>query len=199
MPALMPTEFSAKIVWLGIVRDREATLRAEPVEEVFAGFGGVVGEAHGGETRRSCSRVRSQYADGTQIRNTRQFSIISAEELAKMPADMGVSAFDPAWIGASMGIKGIPDFTHIPPNARLQSESGATLTIDMANRPCHLPVKVINEDAPDKGRAFKTAAKDKRGVTAWVEREGVFRVGDTLRLHIPDQRAWAHVDAARGA
>jgi formate--tetrahydrofolate ligase len=35
-------------------------------------------------------------------------------------------------------------------------------------------------------------------VTAWVEREGVLRPGDTLRLHVPDQRPWAHLEAARG-
>jgi hypothetical protein len=27
-------------------------------------------------------------------------------------------------------------------------------------------------------------------VTAWVEREGVLRLGEMLRLHIPDQPAW---------
>ncbi|MEM6942014.1 MAG: hypothetical protein AAF509_18060 [Pseudomonadota bacterium] len=33
-------------------------------------------------------------------------------------------------------------------------------------------------------------AEGRRGVTAWVEREGMLRVGDTLRLHVPGQRAW---------
>jgi hypothetical protein len=40
-------------------------------------------------------------------------------------------------------------------------------------------------------------AEGRRGVTAWVERVGVLRVGDRLRLHVPDQRPWAHLDAAR--
>jgi hypothetical protein len=43
---------------------------------------------------------------------------------------------------------------------------------------------------PGKGAAFKPAAKGLRGVTAWVEREGLFRIGDAITLHIPDQRAW---------
>jgi hypothetical protein len=30
-----------------------------------------------------------------------------------------------------------------------------------------------------------------------VEREGRFALGDTIRLHIPDQPVWAHLDAAR--
>ena len=46
---------------------------------------------------------------------------------------------------------------------------------------------------------FAAAAKDRRGVVAWVEREGSFALGDTLSLHIPDQRVWAHLDEARKA
>ena len=34
------------------------------------------------------------------------------------------------------------------------------------------------------------AAKGLRGVTAWVERPGCLRIGDPLRLHVPDQRPW---------
>ena len=35
------------------------------------------------------------------------------------------------------------------------------------------------------------AAEGRRGVTAWVERPGDIRVGDSLTLFLPDQRAWA--------
>jgi len=41
------------------------------------------------------------------------------------------------------------------------------------------------------------AAKGRRGVTAWVEREGRLAVGDALRLHIPDQPAWSGHDCMR--
>ena len=98
---------------------------------------------------------------------------------------------NPAWVGASLVVEGIPDFTHVPPSARLQAPSGATLVIDMENQPCHLPAPIIDEDAPGHGRAFKQAAKDKRGVTAWVEREGPIKLGEKLRLHLPSQRPWA--------
>ncbi|SEP74296.1 MOSC domain-containing protein [Thalassovita taeanensis] len=197
MPALKPTDFAATITWLGCVADREASLRAEPLSEVMLSYAGVEGEAHGGLVRPSCSRVIRQHPRGTEIRNVRQLSVLSAEELAEVAAKIGVGQFHPAWVGASMVIEGIPDFTHVPPSSRLQAPSGATLVVDMENRPCHLPVKVIDEDAPGAGRKFKAAAAGKRGVTVWVEREGVLRLGDVLRLHVPDQPVWAHLDAAR--
>lgn len=190
MPALIKASFSGTIAWLGRVPDRDASLRSEPLTEVMARFSGIEGEDHGGLTRESCSRVITQYARGTEIRNVRQLSIVSAEELAAIAAEIGVAQINPSWLGASMVISGIPDFTHIPPSARLQSTSGATLVVDMENRPCHLPGPVINEDAPGAGAKFKGAAKDRRGVTAWVEREGILRVGDTVSVHIPEQRGW---------
>lgn len=190
MPALLKTEFSGKIVWLGRVLDRYAALRSTPITEAVASFSGIEGEDHSGLTRPSCARVTSQYAQGTEIRNTRQICIVSAEEMAQVAADIGVENFNPEWCGAGIVVEGIPDFTHIPPSSRLQTQDGTTLTVDMENRPCHLPAPIIDADAPGHGKAFKGAAKDKRGVTAWVEREGILRLGDTLTLHVPGQRAW---------
>src|SRR6056297_727656 len=197
MPALLPTDFTATIKWLGRVDNRAATLRASPLPEVMATYAGVEGEEHAGLTRPSCSRVVAQYPRGTDIRNVRQFSVLSAEDLAAIARDMGVERVDPAWVGASLVLDGIPDFTHVPPSSRLQTEGGTTLVVDMENRPCHLPAKVIDEDAPGFGKAFKSASQGRRGVTAWVEREGVLRVGDVMRLHIPDQPVWPHLDRAR--
>lgn len=190
MPALLPTNVTGTVIWLGRVADRDASLSAEPLPEVLARFSGVDGEEHAGLTRASCSRATAQYARDTEIRNVRQFSIVSAEELAKIAGLIGLSELDPALLGASMVISGIPDFSHIPPSSRLQTSAGTTLTVDMQNRPCHLPARVIEDAAPGHGKAFKQAAAGLRGVTAWVEREGVIRVGDAVTLHVPDQRPW---------
>lgn len=190
MPALIKTDYIGTITWLGQVPDRDKTLRSEPISEAFASFAGFEHESRAGLTRPSCSRVVSQYTRGTEIRNTRQFCIVSAEEMAEVAGAIGVESFNPEWCGATILIKGIPDFTHVPPSSRLQTQDGTTLTIDMENRPCHLPAPIIEQDAPGHGKAFKAAATNKRGVTAWVEREGVLRVGDTVTLHIPDQRNW---------
>lgn len=190
MPALKKTEIVGKITWLGKVTDREASLRSEPLDRAFASFAGFEKDSHSGVTRASCSRVVQQYSRGTEIRNVRQFCLVSAEEMQAIAEDMGTSEFDPGWCGASIVISGIPDFTHIPPSSRLQTQEGTTLTVDMENRPCHLPAAVIDADHPGLGKAFKSSAKDRRGVTAWVEREGWLEIGGTVTLHIPVQRAW---------
>ena len=191
MPALKPTDHIATITWLGIVADSGSDLTAMPLDTAFAGYAGFEGDCHAGLSRPSCSRVTSQHPKGTEIRNTRQLSIVSAEELAQIAEAMGLDALDPAYVGASIVVSGIADFSHVPPSARLQADSGATLVIDMENRPCVLPGRVIDREAPGSGARFKTAAKGRRGVTAWVEREGRLSIGDTLRLHIPDQPVWA--------
>lgn len=197
MPALKPTEFTARITWLGVVSDQGDTLRSEPLEAVEATLDGFPGEAHGGATRPACTRVRTQYARGTPIRNVRQLSILSAEELAAIAAEMGLERIDPAWVGASMVVEGIPDFTHVPPSSRLMAPSGAGITIDMENRPCIYPGKEIEQEAAGFGKRFKPAAQGRRGVTAWIEFGGRLAVGDALVLHVPDQPVWAHLAAAR--
>jgi len=190
MPALKPTNYFGEIIWLGQVGDRDAGLRSTSAQSLYLGFSGPAGETHGGLTRPSCSRVLAQYERGTEIRNVRQLSLISEEELSAIADEMGISNLDPSWIGASVILRGIPDFSHVPPSSRLQNEAGTTLTIDMQNRPCHLPVAEIKVDHPNEAKGFKAAARRRWDVTAWVEREGQFSVGDQLRLHIPDQRAW---------
>jgi len=190
MTALKKTKIIGRIVWLGTVANREAALESAPLRGIMARFAGPEGDAHGGLTRPSCSRVLGQYPRNTEIRNTRQFAILSDEELAMIAGDMGLAVLDPALLGATMVLEGIPDFTHLPPSSRLQGTSGATLVVDLENRPCTLPAKPIDARHAGFGKAFKPAAKDRRGVTAWVEREGLFTLGDAVTLHIPDQRAW---------
>ena len=100
-------------------------------------------------------------------------------------------------VGATLVIEGIPDFTHLPPSSRLQAAGGCTLVVDMENRPCTLPARPIEDRHPTFGKRFKPAAKGRRGITAWVEREGTLSIGETVTLHIPDQPAWANLDAAQ--
>ncbi|WP_330999029.1 MOSC domain-containing protein [Mangrovicoccus algicola] len=180
---------------MGRVADRGAGLASAAAQSLRLGFDGVAGEAHGGAIRPACSRVARQHPKGAPIRNVRQVSIVSAEELEQIAAELGIARLDPGWIGATLCLRGLPALSLLPPSSRLQGPDGATLVVDMANRPCHLPAPVIRAAT---GRArlardFRAAAAGRRGVTAWVEREGVLHPGESLRLHVPAQPAWPHL------
>lgn len=199
MPALMPTGFSAEVIWLGTVFSAELpTLMSETSDALDLTFEGVAGARHFGHTRPSCVRVTSQYPRGTAIRNERQLSILSQEELDEIAKTMGIEKVDPARLGASMVVKGIPDFSHVPPSSRLLAASGASVVIDMENRPCVIPARSLEAVHPGQGKGFKPAAEGRRGVTASVASEGRVAVGDRLTLHIPDQPLWAHLSEAPG-
>ncbi|MEY8841393.1 sulfurase [Cribrihabitans sp. XS_ASV171] len=190
MSTVAETEYMGEVVWLGHVA-AGGGLRAAPVEILELDLSGDAGARHEGVTRPSCSRVTHLYPKGTEIRNVRQLSILSQEELNIIAAEIGLDRLDPTLLGVSIVLRGIPDFTHVPPGSRLQAPSGLTVTVDMENLPCHLPAREIEVDEPGHGKAFKAAAKGRRGVTAWIERAGSLALGDQLRLFVPQQRAWA--------
>ena len=192
MPPLIPTTHTARVTWLGYqpVPVEKLVITSAPLAVMPLTFAGYDGEVHAGLTRPSCSRVLKLYPRDTEIRNVRQLSIVSAEEMAEVARGMGLATMDYTWVGASLVLEGIPDFTHLPPSSRLQGPDGVTLVIDMENLPCQEPAVTIEKARPGLGKGFKAAAAGKRGVTAWVEREGILRLGDVMVLHIPAQRPW---------
>jgi len=161
--------------------------RIASVDITYAGFDG---ESHSGLVRASCVRVRGQYAEGTEIRNTRQISIVSVEELALIADAMGIDTLQPEWVGANLLVSGIPDFSKIPPSTRMIFASGASLVVDLENSPCKYPGEIIERHHPGKGDLFPKAAYGRRGVTAWVEREGHITTGEAIQLHIPPQHIY---------
>lgn len=191
MPTLKKTEYTGEVVWLGHVPGATGTVRSGTVDRIEFGFGGQEGARHEGVNRASCIRVKNLYPEGTEIRNVRQLTILSEEQLTLMAKEMDLDSLDPGLLGATIVLRGIPDFTHVPPASRLQAGGGLTLTVDMENRPCLYPAREIEKEQPGHGAAFKPAATHRRGVTAWVERPGTVSLGDRLSLYIPDQRSWA--------
>lgn len=190
MAALVPTAYRGTVTWIGLVAPDVPGIAARPQTELALGFEGPAGDRHAGLTRPACTRVRALHPRDLPIRNARQLSIVSAEELAEIAARIGLAALDPGLLGATLVVAGIPDFTHLPPSSRLQGPDGVTLVVDMENLPCQLPAREIAATEPEAARRFKAAAKDRRGVTAWVERPGRLRSGDTLALFVPAQRPW---------
>jgi hypothetical protein len=169
---------------------REEDLSSSRVTAVAVSYAGLQGESHSGLVRSSCVRVRHQYPQGTEIRNTRQISIVSVEELAVIAANMGIPALRPEWLGANLLVSGIPNFSQIPPATRMIFGGGASLVVDLENSPCKYPGEIIERHHPGFGKLFAKAAVGRRGVTAWVEREGHINTGDAIQLYIPPQRIY---------
>ena len=181
-------EFDSRIIWIGVVRNRDRSICSESVDSVRLGFSGISGDAHFGSTRPACGRFGQLYRRGEKVRNVRQLSITSSEDLAAIAHAMGLDQLQPELLGSNLVVSGIPDFSLVPPSSRLQCESGATLVVDQNNRPCKLPGREISER---QTASFVAAASHRRGVTAWVERPGVVSVGDRLRLLTPETpRQW---------
>ena len=153
-------------------------------------FAGLAGEAHEGLTRPSCVRVKNVYPEKTPIANTRQLTLVSREEIEEIAAAMEIPKIEPEWLGANLVLEGIPHLTLLPPSSRLLFDSGACLVVDLLNMPCAYPAKVIDSHHKGKGRLFVKNAKEKRGVTAWVEKEGSISKGDGIQVFLPSQPAW---------
>ncbi|MEM7686238.1 MAG: sulfurase [Pseudomonadota bacterium] len=150
MTLLTPTDLTGEITWLGRVPVDPENIQSVTVQSVDVGWEGFEGEEHSGLTRPACVRVKKQYARNLEIRNTRQISILSEEEMTEVAARLEIPRIDPQWVGANMVLRGIPDFTLIPPSSRLIFESGVSLTVDTENAPCKYPIPATARRFPPR-------------------------------------------------
>lgn len=187
---LTRASFSGRVNALLMGRDRATGLETSHIDRFDLTFAGIAGDCHSGLTRKSDVRTLKVYPRNTDIRNVRQLTLLSAEELTDIAEVMRVVEVKPEWVGANLVTSGIPDLTLIPPSTRLQFPSGATLVVDMENAPCRQVSKVILQRHPDQAADFVKAALHKRGVTAWVEREGAVAVNDAIAVFLPPQRLY---------
>jgi len=189
---LSKAPFAGAVAQLLINPDRDSGLEKRQVASVLLGFDGIAGDCHGTLTRLSDVRQRNQFGNGTVVRNTRQVSILSVEELEDIARNMAIPAVKPEWVGANLVTRGIPDLSLLPPSSRLQFPSGATIVVDIGNLPCRYPAEVIERYHPEPAQGFVKAARNKRGVVGWVEAEGEVRTGDAITLWLPPQRIYGH-------
>ncbi len=165
----------------------KTSLVTSPVDRVEADFEGFPGDRHAGLTRPSDSRT-PHYPRGTPIRNDRQVSIVSVEELAEVAARMALPEVRPEWLGANLLLEGIPLLTQLPPTTRLFFQQGAVLYISGENNPCVHPGKAIQAVYPQwtgLETAFTRAAVHLRGLVAVVEKPGIIARGDSVAVKIP--------------
>lgn len=170
-----------------IAPDRDSIVsQARPdVEVTFEGF---VGDRHAGLTYRSGGRT-PHFPRGTELRNSRQVSLVSAAELAEVAAALDVPEVGPEPLGANLLIDGIPSLTLLPPGTRFYFPAETVLVVENANGPCTTAGEQVQARYPgrdDIATAFPKAAINRRGLVAWVERPGRIRVGDSVRVEVPE-------------
>jgi hypothetical protein len=160
-----------------------------PVPSLSLGFDGIAGDRHGGFARRSGGR-EPWYPRGTEMRNERQVSILSPDELAETAARMDIPGIRPEWIGGNLAISGIPRLTLLPPRTCLFFAGGVTIRIDGLNVPCRQSGRAIalrHPDRPNLDLAFVRAARRSRGLVGWVEKPGFIRPGEAVEARVPEQ------------
>lgn len=166
--------------------------RYDRLSEIEVSLEGFAGDRHSGLTTRLKHR-RGGYPAGAEVRNTRQISLISCEELREIAGDLSLPDIPPELMKSNLLIEGIPSLSLLPPGTRLVLSGGVGLVVDGYNAPCMDTGKRIQSAFPDRERLatqFVKAAHLRRGSVAWVERAGEINEGDTVRVFIPNQPAY---------
>ncbi len=156
-------------------------------ESVNVAWGGFEGDKHFGDTMPRGSGQKF-YPKGSEIRNTRQISIVASEELAQIAHGLQVPAIDGAWLNANILVSGIADFTQLSPGTRIIFKNGVGLVVEGSNPPCTTAGGQIQENYPEKqnlAQEFVKHAVGRRGVVAWVERPGKLAPGERFQIHRP--------------
>lgn len=161
------------------------------IEALELGFDGVADDFHSGVTRKSGGR-EPWYPRGTEIRNERQLTIVSPDELAVVASRMGLPAVKPEWLGANLLLSGLPRLSFLPAGTLLFFRNGVTLKIDGQNHPCRLAGRAVADNALTEDReagalAFAREARRLRGLTAWVEKPGRIVPGEEITVRVPEQ------------
>lgn len=163
--------------------------RYDRLSQIDVTLEGLAGDRHSGLTIQLKHR-RGGYPAGAEVRNTRQISIISCEDLRAIADALSLPEIAPELMKTNLLLEGIPNLSLLPPGTRLVFSGGVGLVIDGHNAPCMDTGQRIQAAFPDREKLaaqFVKAAHLRRGSVAWVERAGEIKVGDTVQVYLPNQ------------
>ncbi len=176
--------FLAATVESVLLADIPGTFVTRRIEHLALDMGGIPGDRHYGLTRLAGAR-EPMYPRGTEIRNRRQISAVSAEECDRLAQQLGLDVVLPEWLGANLLIRGLPNLTQLPTGSRLLLPGGAGLVCEGENPPCRHPGEIMQALYPDRPtlvKRFVKVAQKQRGIVCSVERPGAIVRGDDLRI-----------------
>jgi hypothetical protein len=182
----MSTHLTGRTVRV-LIAPEPKNLLTRDMPEVKVSFEGFVGDRHAGLTRPADVRM-PWFPKGTVVRNTRQVSLVSTEELALIAEALAVPQVLAAWLGANLELAGVPRLTLLPPGTRLFFPEDATLVVDGENEPCRKAGRALEAHHPERqglASRFVKAAHQRRGLVGWVERPGLIRPGDKVKVVLP--------------
>jgi hypothetical protein len=160
---------------------------SKPIEGGIFTNEGLIGDRHFGVMMLSNSRT-PEFQRGTIIRNRRQVSLVSQEDLDATAKELGIDEIKPEWLAANLLISGIPNFSQLPVGARFFFDGGLVLFNDGENLPCKIPAKTVqNQYQQIDGiqQNFIRAAMHRRGLVAWVEHPSQLITPSTFEVELP--------------
>ena len=156
---------------------------------------GVVGDRHRSFERETWAGDKQP--EGVTRRNERQWSAVSIEELEEISKAMELRGpLSAECLGANICFSGVPEFSRLPKGTVLQFPSGAELTVEEYNPPCHEMGKKISSSyktqsgEPISTTAFSKAAKLTRGVVGVVDVAGTVNTGDDVTIILYETPPW---------
>ena len=176
-----------KLVSVHTGNNADYSKQAQPLAQVE--LDGFVGDKH-----RGYERIAAAYdpdPTGTVRRNERQWSGVSAEELAIIQERLDLTEpLMPATLGANICVQGIPRFSRLARGSRLVFPSGAVLVIEECNTPCSdIAVEVAaayttRSGEPVAAKMFPKYAMGLRGVVGVVDVAGKIEAGDRVVVEV---------------
>lgn len=167
-------------------------LSKDESEQIEVDFNGIVGDHHAGASREAYSGDREP--KGTMLRNDRQWSAVSVEELREISELLDLA--DPlaaSTLGANLCFEGIPEFSLLPRGTRLKFPSGAALVVEEYNPPCmYMSAEIAAKHKTRSGESlgkgqWQKPASGRRGVVGVVDVPGVIRAGDEVVVDVFEQ------------
>ena len=169
------------------------TLQKKASQSIELALDGIVGDRHRGYSRETWEDDKQP--EGTIRRNERQWSAVSAEELAAIAQTMDlVEPLRASSLGANLCVEGIANFSRLGRGTLLSFSSGAVLMVEEYNPPCSDMGESLarsytsHTGKPVPATAFSQAAKFSRGLVGVVDVPGVIRAGDQVTVipeHLP--------------
>ncbi len=162
-------------------------VRSVSADRLEFDYDGIVGDRHYGPTKKVSVRDKplQKVEGGPRMRNNRQYSALSQEELGEISRILGYTV-TPEAIGANIVFTGCPQLTLVEWQSVIFFESGVALRVHRDNWPCRIAGGSVQADYPDEldrlDVKFVAAANGRRGIVGWVEHPGFVHIDEVARI-----------------